>query len=68
MDNVLVPPRQITGDYLAIARRLRGISQGDLARRLGIRQSDLSELERGRREIPGSFEDRFWRALAEDRP
>lgn len=58
------PARELTPDHIAILRRLRGISQRDLAVRLGMRQPDLSELERGRRAIPGDFEPRLWQALA----
>ena len=54
-----------TGDHIAIARRLRRMEQRELARRLGMRQPDLSELERGRRPIPTDFEVRLWKALAE---
>jgi DNA-binding transcriptional regulator YiaG len=57
--------RELTPDSIAILRRIRGLSQGDLARRLGMRQPDLSELERGRRAIPKGFEKRLWKALAE---
>jgi transcriptional regulator with XRE-family HTH domain len=59
------PAREFTPDHVAILRRLRGISQGDLALRLGMRQPDLSELERGRRSIPRDFEAKLWKALAE---
>jgi transcriptional regulator with XRE-family HTH domain len=59
------PAREFTPDHVAILRRLRGISQGDLAYRLGMRQPDLSELERGRRSIPRDFEAKLWKALAE---
>jgi transcriptional regulator with XRE-family HTH domain len=58
------PAREFTPDHIAILRRLRGISQRDLAARLGIRQADLSEFERGRRTIPDDFERRLWNALA----
>ena len=56
--------RELTPDPLAVLRRLRGLSQGELATRLGMRQPDLSELERGRRPIPVGFEARLWKALA----
>jgi len=56
--------RELTPDHLAVLRRLRGLSQGELATRLGMRQPDLSELERGRRPIPVRFEARLWKALA----
>jgi transcriptional regulator with XRE-family HTH domain len=58
------PARDLTPDHIAILRRLRGISQRDLAERLGMRQPDLSELERGRKAIPTDFEPRLWQALA----
>jgi transcriptional regulator with XRE-family HTH domain len=57
--------RELTLDHLAVLRRLRGLSQGELASRLGMRQPDLSELERGHRPIPVGFEARLWKALAE---
>lgn len=57
--------RQLTPDHLAVGRRLRGLSQSELARRLGMRQPCLSELERGRRPIPVGFEARPWKGLAE---
>jgi transcriptional regulator with XRE-family HTH domain len=57
--------RALTPDNIAILRPIRGLSQGDLARRLGMCQPDLSELERGRRAIPHDFEERLWKALAE---
>jgi transcriptional regulator with XRE-family HTH domain len=58
------PARDFTPDHIAILRRLRGISQRDLAQRLGMRQPELSELERGRRPVPADFEPRLWQALA----
>lgn len=58
------PAREFTPDHIAILRRLRGISQGELASRLDMRQADLSEFERGRRAIPVDFEPRLWKALA----
>lgn len=57
--------RELTPDHLAVLRRLRGLSQGEVARRLGFRQPDLSELERGRRPSPPGFEARLWKVLAE---
>lgn len=57
--------RELTADHVAVLRRLRGLSQGQLAARIGIRQPLLSEIERGRRSIPPDFESRLWRALAE---
>jgi transcriptional regulator with XRE-family HTH domain len=56
--------RELTADHVAVLRRLRGISQGQLAARIGIRQPVLSEIERGRRPIPADFEARLWKALA----
>ena len=57
--------RELTADHVAVLRRLRGLSQGQLAARIGIRQPALSEIERGRRAIPPDFEGRLWRALVE---
>lgn len=56
--------RELTPDHVAVLRRLRGMSQGQLAARIGIRQPVLSEIERGRRAIPPDFEARLWKALA----
>lgn len=39
--------RLVVGALLVSLRRLRGISQGDLAARIGFSQSSLSRIERG---------------------
>jgi transcriptional regulator with XRE-family HTH domain len=35
------------GQLLALERQRQGVSQGDLARRLGVSQANLSRIERG---------------------
>jgi transcriptional regulator with XRE-family HTH domain len=54
----------LSGREIALARRLAGLSQRELAGRLGISNRLLCELERGRRVIPDGFDARLWAALA----
>lgn len=48
---------------LRTARAVTGVSQRELARRVGIGQNRLCELERGHRRLRPEMAQRLWQAL-----
>lgn len=50
-------------EALRIQRELAGLAQGEVARRMGLHQSYLSDLEQGRRDWNSSLLTRFTAAL-----
>lgn len=56
-------PRERIGELLRKERLARGISQAELARRIGISPSALSQAERGRAGLSGETLTRAWEAL-----
>lgn len=57
--------RQVNGIDIKIARLKAGIRQYELAARLGIHPSHLSEIETGRRKPSPELDDRLNRILEE---
>jgi len=55
--------RNRIGNLLAGARLKAGLTQGQLARKLGIRQNMVSDCERGRRPLSPAMAARFSAAL-----
>ena len=51
------------GNLLAGARLKAGLTQAEVAKRMGIRQSMVSDYERGRRKLSPSMAKRFSRVL-----
>jgi transcriptional regulator with XRE-family HTH domain len=51
--------RDRIGNLLAGARLKAGLTQGQLARKLGIRQNMVSDYERGRRSLSAGMAARF---------
>ena len=51
--------RNRVGNLLAGARLKAGLTQGQLARKLGIRQNMVSDYERGRRSLSPALATRF---------
>jgi len=45
------PKRELIADRLRLARELSGLSQGQVAKRLGIQRPAVSEAEAGRRKV-----------------
>ena len=54
------------GKALKAAREAAGLSQADLARRVGIAQPDMPEIERGDRDVRLSTANRLAQALGHD--
>jgi len=61
MDDRIAPTPEILGKILADARKARGLTQAQLARRMGTRQATISKLETNPRD---SRLDTIFRALA----
>ena len=55
--------RNRVGNLLAGARLKAGLTQGQLAKKLGIRQNMVSDYERGRRSLSPGMAARFSEAL-----
>lgn len=55
--------RDRIGNLLAGARLKAGLTQGQLAKRLGIRQNMVSDYERGRRSLSSAMAARFSEVL-----
>lgn len=55
--------RQRLGEVIRAHRRLRGLAQAELARRIGVTPSALSQVERGVRGISAESLMRIWEAL-----
>ncbi len=57
------PPATLTGADLRTAREAAGLSQGELARRLGLSQSMVSRWELGLARVPLGHLERVWTVL-----
>jgi transcriptional regulator with XRE-family HTH domain len=55
--------RNRVGNLLAAARLKAGLTQGQLAKKLGIRQNMVSDYERGRRTLSPAMAARFSEVL-----
>jgi len=62
-DGPLTPGRPRLGEAIRSNRLARGLSQVELARRVGITPSGLSQVERGVRGLAGDTLIRIWEAL-----